>query len=103
MWTGGYLIDANIWILSYTPNTSPEEREPFNEIYGALLQKLFDQDIYQIYITPILVSEYINTRMRRFYRSYLKSSHKKETEYGFKKYRNDKRSDFQKNIKIILD
>lgn len=99
---GKYLIDANVWLYIHSPITSRKNPEK-TSFYASIIQKIISNSDCQMLITPLLISEYINRRMRDYYSAFRNKKDKAERErYSFKRYREDASSDYGKYIRTVL-
>lgn len=98
--SGIYFFDANVWCYIHSPQQSklyPNE----NIIYTELLNEIKAKNGL-IVVTPVLLSEYINSRIRVYLRDYNKTL-PKNAQVNYKTYRDNPASTYQRSIKIVLN
>lgn len=97
-----YYFDANVWVYIDSPSSSASNPVKSSAFASALSNILITKEC-QIVISPILISEYINTRLRQYYSAYIKKSGISQATYTFKQYRNDASSDYNKILSSVLN
>lgn len=101
--TDSYIFDTNVWLFLFGPLAGSNERE--QRAYSHLLKEIQDRKAI-IFITSLILSEYINAALRMNFRLW-----KIENDYNNADFKHDYRpsehykmalNDVKEQVKIIL-